>query len=123
MFQHVTETSAGFPTTILFDHSVHTFTNLSIHSNNVGDPFIEGAYRANTKVVERAVLDHYAKLFNISIEKGNDPTNPLLPNDYWGYILSMGSTEGNIYALYTVREYLTGMAVVERNSISDQYII
>lgn len=55
------------------------------------------------------MLDHYARLFNISTEKGNELTNPLLPHEYWGYILSMGSTEGNIYALYTAREYLTGM--------------
>jgi histidine decarboxylase len=82
---------------------------LNVHANNIGDPFIDGAFRANTKVVERAVLDHYAKLFNIGTEKGNDETNPLLPNDYWGYILSMGSTEGNMYGVYSGREYLTGM--------------
>ncbi|WP_405018012.1 histidine decarboxylase [Kitasatospora sp. NBC_00070] len=71
--------------------------------NNLGDPFQSGGYKPNTKVVERAVLDYYAALWH-----ANGPHDPADPESYWGYVLSMGSTEGNMYALWNARDYLTG---------------
>ena len=52
------------------------------------------------------MLKHYADLFNIT--SGDNLDNP---TNYWGYVLTMGSTEGNMYALYSAREYLIGTAV------------
>ncbi|MFE9423754.1 pyridoxal-dependent decarboxylase [Kitasatospora sp. NPDC006697] len=75
--------------------------------NNLGDPFQSGGYKPNTKVVERAVLDHYADLW-----RANGPHDPADPESYWGYMLSMGSTEGNMYALWNARDYLSGKALI-----------
>ncbi|KJK58115.1 hypothetical protein UK12_12295 [Saccharothrix sp. ST-888] len=76
--------------------------------NNLGDPFQSGGYKPNTKVVERAVLDYYAALWHA---KG--PYNADDPQSYWGYVLSMGSTEGNMYALWNARDYLSGKALIQ----------
>ena len=79
---------------------------LNIHTNNVGDPFTTGIFRLNTKFVERAVLDYFAALWRTDWpfkSQGEDSNER-----YWGYVMSMGSTEGNIYALYNGREYLKG---------------
>ncbi|GAA2250925.1 MULTISPECIES: PLP-dependent aminotransferase family protein [Kitasatospora] len=76
--------------------------------NNLGDPFQSGGYKPNTKVIERAVLDYYAKLWNA--ERRYDPADP---ESYWGYMLSMGSTEGNMYALWNARDYLSGKALIQ----------
>ncbi|MER8185649.1 histidine decarboxylase [Kitasatospora sp. NPDC094015] len=75
--------------------------------NNLGDPFQSGGYKPNTKVVERAVLDYYAALWNA--ERPYDVDDP---ESYWGYVLSMGSTEGNMYALWNARDYLSGKALI-----------
>ncbi|MFI6449389.1 histidine decarboxylase [Kitasatospora sp. NPDC050543] len=77
------------------------------HLNNIGDPFRTGGYKPNTKVVERAVLDYYAALWNAKW-----PHNPADPESYWGYMLSMGSTEGNMYGLWNARDYLSGKALI-----------
>ena len=79
---------------------------LDIHTNNVGDPFTTGIFSLNTKFVERAVLDYFASLWRTEwpFHKKDREAN----NSYWGYVMSMGSTEGNIYALYNGREYLSG---------------
>lgn len=37
--------------------------------NNAGDPYINGSYTPNTKVVERAVLKHFAGLFKADLEE------------------------------------------------------
>ncbi|GAA2129177.1 hypothetical protein GCM10009760_00130 [Kitasatospora kazusensis] len=76
--------------------------------NNLGDPFQSGGYKPNTKVVERAVLDYYAALWHA---KG--PYDAEDPQSYWGYVLSMGSTEGNMYALWNARDYLGGKALIQ----------
>lgn len=76
---------------------------LNYHINNVGDPFIAGNYTPNSKAIERAVLDYYAKLWNASTP--HDPNNP---ESYWGYALTMGSTEGNLYGIWNARDYLSG---------------
>ncbi|KQV18730.1 MULTISPECIES: hypothetical protein [unclassified Kitasatospora] len=79
--------------------------------NNLGDPFQSGGYKPNTKVVERAVLDYYADLWH-----ANGPHDPADPESYWGYVLSMGSTEGNMYALWNARDYLTGKQLIQPSS-------
>ncbi len=79
---------------------------LNIHTNNVGDPYTTGIFSLNTKFVERAVLDYFAALW-----RAEWPFNGKSKEDidyYWGYVMSMGSTEGNMYALYNAREYLSG---------------
>ena len=78
------------------------------HLNNIGDPFQSGGYKPNTKIAERAVLDYYAALWNAQW-----PHDPRVPESYWGYMLSMGSTEGNMYALWNARDYLRGKALIE----------
>ncbi|MER5862274.1 histidine decarboxylase [Kitasatospora sp. NPDC002040] len=76
--------------------------------NNLGDPFRSGGYKPNTKVVERAVLDYYADLWH-----ARGPHDPGDPESYWGYVLSMGSTEGNMYALWNARDYLSGKPLIQ----------
>jgi len=79
---------------------------LDMHTNNVGDPFVNGNLTVNTKIMERAVLDYFAKLWNVET-----PSTPANKESYWGYVLSMGSTEGNLYGLYNARDYLKGKAL------------
>ena len=83
---------------------------LNIHTNNVGDPFTTGIFSLNTKFVERAVLDYFAALWRANWPYNNDKKDL---NRYWGYVMSMGSTEGNIYALYNAREYLSGGKLIK----------
>lgn len=82
---------------------------LAMHLNNAGDPFVDSTVTTNTRPLERAVLDYYARLWHARIPV--DRTDPE-PDDYWGYVLSMGSTEGNLYALWNARDYLDGNALV-----------
>ncbi|MDX7987484.1 histidine decarboxylase [Xenorhabdus sp. 12] len=106
----------GYQTSQKFRYSLDLSEYLDIHLNNVGDPFQAGNYRLNTKVAECAVLDYFAKLWHAP-----DSNNTALGEGYWGYILSMGSTEGNLYALRNARDYLSGKALwVDLNS--DNYI-
>ncbi|AWK43731.1 hypothetical protein GPY51_24385 [Photorhabdus laumondii subsp. laumondii] len=87
---------------------------LDVQLNNVGDPFMAGNFRLNSKFVERAVLDYFAKLWNAP---GRDSTTP--GEAYWGYVLSMGSTEGNLYALRNARDYLAAKVLwVDSNANS-----
>ncbi len=81
--------------------------------NNLGDPFTNGYYTVNSKPAERAVLDFYA-----SVWRANWPSQSTGdPDSYWGYVLSMGSTEGNLYAMLNARDYLSGRRlVVDQNS-------
>ncbi|HFQ4865897.1 TPA: glutamate decarboxylase [Vibrio vulnificus] len=90
---------------------------LDVSMNNVGDPFVDGNYTINTKFVERMVLDYFASLWNAKWpsqgpylkddgrwERGD-------PESYWGYVLTMGSTEGNLYAMLNARDYLSGQTL------------
>jgi histidine decarboxylase len=80
---------------------------LDHHVNNLGDPFTQGNFTVNSKEFERDVLDYYARLWHAK--------TPHRPNDgdsYWGYVLTMGSTEGNLYGLWNARDYLKGRALV-----------
>ena len=76
--------------------------------NNLGDPFQEGNFTLNSKWLERAILAYYASLWN-----ARWPHDRKDPESYWGYVLSMGSTEGNLYGLWNAREYLSGGALME----------
>lgn len=53
--------------------------------------------------MECNVLDYYASLWN-----GKWPYKYEDPETYWGYVLTMGSTEGNLYAAWNARDYLSG---------------
>ena len=77
--------------------------HLGFLSNNVGDPYTSGTYTINTKWMECNVLDYYASLWN-----GKWPYKLEDPETYWGYVLTMGSTEGNLYAAWNARDYLSG---------------
>ena len=76
---------------------------LGTNINNAGDPFAAGTCTLNTKWMERNVLDHYASLWNAKW-----PHNGKDPDTYWGYVLTMGSSEGNVYGLWNARDYLEG---------------
>lgn len=75
----------------------------NVAPNNAGDPFTVGTpFNLQPKWMERNVLDYFASLWNAKWP--HDPNNP---NSYWGYVLTMGSTEGNMHALWTARNELS----------------
>jgi histidine decarboxylase len=80
---------------------------LTVSINNVGDPFSAGNFTTNTKFFETAVLDYYADLWH-----AKSPHDPVDPESYWGYMLSMGSSEGNIFASWYARDYLSGKKLI-----------
>ena len=43
---------------------------LNMHTNNIGDPFVNGNLTVNTKIMERAVLDYFAKLWHAQTQIG-----------------------------------------------------
>jgi histidine decarboxylase len=90
---------------------------LDVHTNNIGDPFINGNCTVNTKIMERAVLDYFANLWHVQ-----SPSVKTNEESYWGYILSMGSTEGNLYALYNARDYLKGKALYQEPDGNLSYV-
>ncbi|MFD3569410.1 histidine decarboxylase [Streptomyces sp. NPDC058667] len=89
---------------------------LGFHMNNIGDPFVDSHYSLHSRWLERAVLEHYARLWHVSLPE--DPARPGV-EDGWGYVLSMGSTEGNLYAMWNARDYLDGNALV-RDEVSGE---
>ena len=74
--------------------------------NNGGDPFGGVPLYIRCRWVERNVLDYFASLWNAKWP--HDPTDP---DSYWGYVLTMGSTEGNMHAMWNARNYLSGKYV------------
>ncbi|ENO1144282.1 glutamate decarboxylase [Vibrio vulnificus] len=92
---------------------------LDISMNNVGDPFVDGNYTVNTKFVERMVLDYFASLWNAKWPsqgpylKDDGTWDRGDPESYWGYVLTMGSTEGNLYAMLNARDYLSGQTLLD----------
>ena len=106
-------TYLGFQVNQSFDCE-RTKPFLDISLNNDGDPFSASTLEAtNTKVMECAVLDYFAKLWGI---QQSNPSNEE-ERAYWGYITSNGSSESNLLALFNARDYLAGMPL--NNSISD----
>jgi histidine decarboxylase len=98
----------------------HLSDYLNVSLNNIGDSFSDanwespsvppdGYFTMNDKWMERAVLDYYARLWNAKsprlVKEDNDPS---WLETYWGYVVSMGSTEGNILAMRNGRDYLNG---------------
>lgn len=87
---------------------------LNVQINNLGDPYVDGSFRINSKEIEVAVLNYYAVLwkgepYRISEEEPkNTPEYEKNIETCWGYICSMGSTEANLYGLWNARDYLSG---------------
>lgn len=99
----------GYQTNQKLDFAADLQQYLNFHLNNVGDPFKSGNLTLNTKFMERAVLDYYASLWN-----ARWPHNPQEdPESYWGYVLTMGSTEGNLYGMWNGRDYLAGKFLLD----------
>lgn len=84
---------------------------LDMHSNNIGDPYASGAFTLNSKFCERAVIDWFAALWNVAWP--HDQRGDLYPDRCWGYVLTMGFTEGNIYGLFNARDYLKGRLLLD----------
>ena len=71
--------------------------------NIAGDPFkVTMPCTHSPKWIEQNVLDYFASLWNAKW-----PHDPADPDSYWGYVLTMGSSEGNLHALWSARKYLT----------------
>jgi histidine decarboxylase len=97
-----TRNFAGYQVTSDLDYR-HLSHYLNRHLNNVGDPYESSSYTLNSKILERAVLDYFASLWNAKW-----PHDASDPETYWGYVLTMGSSEGNLYGLWNARDYLSG---------------
>ncbi|OOE51786.1 hypothetical protein [Salinivibrio kushneri] len=98
---------------------------LTMSLNNVGDPFVDGDFTLNSKNIERMVLDYYACLWraqwpSLGYQPHNEHVTPAQQNEsYWGYVLTMGSTEGNLYAMLNARDYLSGRMLL-RDQLAEQ---
>lgn len=90
---------------------------LNFHINNIGDPFVSGNFTQNSKFAERAVLDYFASLWNARWPHENSPSDECAGDDwkesYWGYVVSMGGTEANLFGLWNARDYLAGRVLLE----------
>ena len=86
-----------------FSHAECAKSFLTTHLNNHGSPFTASYSGLTTHCMERNVLDYYASLWHVKW-----PHNPSDPDSYWGYVLTMGSTEGNLLAIWNARNYLSG---------------
>ena len=109
-----TDNILGCQTTYYNDYSVAS-RYLGTFLNNIGDPFVPGFYTMNTKWMERNVLDYYASLWNAKW-----PHNANDPETYWGYVSTMGSSEGNLYGLWNARDYLQGKIMM--SDVEPSYI-
>ena len=90
VIKDVDQRQVGYPTNQIFDYST-LIPFLSYSINNLGDPFHQTNYWANTHEFEREVILHFAQLTGLE------------PDNAWGYVTS-GGTEGNMYGLYLARE-------------------
>ena len=96
MFGYMTSQDYGCPQSM---QSLLT----SVQANNAGDPFtVARPHSFKPKWIERNVLDYFASLWHAKW-----PHNPDDPDSYWGYVLTMGSSEGNMHALWSARNYLS----------------
>jgi histidine decarboxylase len=94
----------GYPYNLEYNYNSLADLMTQYTINNLGDPFIESNYGVHSRIFEIAVLDWFAKLWDIQ------------PSDYWGYITSCG-TEGNLYGIYLARENLpTGIVYASKES-------
>ena len=100
----------GFQTGVNFHYEVAK-PCFDMILNNKGDPLEQSQFALNTKTLESAVVDYFAGLWRIhQLCPSNEKER-----EYWGYITSMGTTEGNLLALYNAREYLSGMPLANPN--------
>ncbi|HEX6351467.1 pyridoxal-dependent decarboxylase [Actinophytocola sp.] len=97
---------------------------LDYNVNNVGDPFADSHFTMHTRPAERAVLDYYAKLWHAHPRTIDRKTGTLARDAYWGYVLTMGSSEGNTYGLWNARDYLSGKTLMRepRTDHHAQYV-
>lgn len=102
------ENFLGYQANQKLDYEGDLHQYLDYHINNIGDPFQSGNFTLNAKWMERAVLDYYASLWN-----ARWPHDEKDPESYWGYVLAMGSSEGNLYGLWNGRDYLAGKFLME----------
>lgn len=109
--------SLGFPANQNFDYTaIAPF--LTLHLNNVGDPYAANSPLLNTRAFEQEVLGYFARLWHARSRM------PLTPESFWGYVLAMGSTEGNMYALWSAREYfLSKSGSVESGQVTPHHPI
>lgn len=102
----------GFQMNQNLQYSKDFSTYLDTSLNNVGDPFSTGNLTINSKFMERAVLDYFALLWNARC-----PHNSTDTESYWGFLLTMGCTEGNLYGMWNARDYLSGKMVMNDTSV------
>jgi len=80
----------GYPYNLSFQsNNLVPFLQYSI--NNLGDPFVASNYGVHSRDFEIAVLDFFAKLYDIPLDQ------------YWGYVTCSG-TEGNLLGVLYGRE-------------------
>ena len=89
-FETLTGEQVGYPCNHLYDYSA-LWPFLRYSANNVGDPFHDSNFRANSHEIEREVVHLFADLMRLERDRA------------WGYVTS-GGTEGNMYGLYMGRE-------------------
>ena len=97
-----TKNAIGYQCCYYNDYSVVS-RYLGTSVNNVGDPYVPANYTFNSKWMERNVLDYYASLWNAKWPHDEED-----PETYWGYVTTMGSSEGNLYGIWNARDYLQG---------------
>jgi histidine decarboxylase len=97
----------GYQANQALDHKKDLAEYLDFEVINLGDPFKDGNFTVNSKQVEQAVLDYYAELWNAHLPHDSHPRS------YWGYVVSMGCTEANLYALWNARDYLAGKFLLD----------
>ena len=103
----------GYQINQKFDYMDKLKNYLNVHMNNIGDPFVSGNFTVNTKFLERAVLDYFASLWNAQWPHESNVNAPVdCKNSYWGYVVSMGSTEANFFGIWNARDYLSGKALL-----------
>jgi histidine decarboxylase len=105
--EHQAQSFLGYQANQHAQYSQQLAWMLDHHVNNIGDPFTEGNFTVNSKAFERDVLDYFARLWH-----AKSPHHPNDGDSYWGYVLTMGSTEGNLYGLWNARDYLRGRALI-----------
>ncbi|GGP78841.1 pyridoxal-dependent decarboxylase [Saccharothrix coeruleofusca] len=101
----------GYQTNEGFSYHADMARFLDYHFNNVGDPFEASHFTLHTRWAERAVLDYYARIWHAKPRTKNS-RGEMPPDAYWGYVLTMGSSEGNNYALWNARDYLSGKTLM-----------
>ncbi len=118
----------GYQANQALDYAGELDQYLDVQLNNIGDPFQTGNFKLNSKWIERAVLDYFAELWHLptphlEMYQENGELNGNIEdigNRYWGYVVSMGSTEGNLYGIRNARDYLHGKVLAVDTATSKQ---